>query len=145
MLVRDWKFEDILPLSELEKQCFSSDCWSYRTFADCFDNPSFHGVVVEDEGEIIGYGGITVAADSADIENILVAERYRKGGIGGRILRSLIKLARANGAQKIFLEVRVSNTPALRMYLKNGFNGVYSRNRYYSDGEDALVMYLSLS
>ena len=40
----------------------------------------------------------------------------------------------------ILLEVRVSNAPAMTMYLKEGFKGIYVRPRYYPDGEDAVVM-----
>ena len=145
MLIRKWKFEDILALSELEKQCFENDRWSYRTFAACFENPSFYGVVVVDDGRITGYGGITVAADSADIENVLVAEDMRRCGIGEKIVRALTGYARSQGVSQVFLEVRVSNAPAMRLYLKSGFCGAYARTRYYSDGEDCLVMKLALS
>lgn len=145
LLIRKWKFEDILTLSELEKQCFENDRWSYRTFASCFENPAFYGVVVVDGGEIIGYGGITVAADTADIENVLVAENRRRGGIGGKIVKALVDYARSQGASQVFLEVRVSNAPAMSLYLKSGFVGSYARTRYYSDGEDCLVMKLKLS
>ena len=145
MLIREWKFEDILALTALEEQCFESDRWSYRTFASCYENSAFFGVVATEGGEIIGYGGITIAADSADIENVLVDEGYRRGGVGNKIVGSLIEHARGCGVRDIFLEVRVSNAPAMRLYLKNNFVGAYARTRYYSDGEDCLVMKLSLT
>ena len=144
MTIREWKFEDILTLSRLEEQCFTGDRWSYRTFANCYENPAFYGIVAVDGDEIIGYAGITVSADSADIENILVAERYRRGGVGSALVERLIDHARSNGVRDIFLEVRVSNVPAMCMYLKYGFVGSYARTRYYSDGEDCLVMKLTL-
>ncbi|MDE5729312.1 MAG: GNAT family N-acetyltransferase [Clostridia bacterium] len=56
------------------------------------------------------------------------------------MLKELIKAAKKGGAKKVFLEVRVSNSNAMKLYLKNGFKGVYARTRYYSDGEDGLVM-----
>jgi ribosomal-protein-alanine N-acetyltransferase len=140
MIIRKWKFEDILKISELEKECFKSDCWSYTTFASCYENPAFYGVAAEDGGEVIGYGGITIAADSCDLENILVSEQFRRGGIGGNILDELIAYAAKKGVKEMFLEVRVSNYPAMKMYLSHGFVGVYARTRYYSDGEDCLVM-----
>lgn len=144
LTIREWKFEDILSLSRLEEQCFTGDRWSYRTFANCYENPAFHGIVVVEGDEIIGYAGITVSTDSADIENILVAERYRRGGVGSALLKSLIDHAREKDVKDIFLEVRVSNVPAMCMYLKYGFVGSYARTRYYSDGEDCLVMKLTL-
>jgi ribosomal-protein-alanine N-acetyltransferase len=140
MLIRKWKYEDILTISQLERECFKGECWSYSTLASCFENPAFYGLAVEDGGEIIGYGGITVAADTSDLENILITEPYRRCGLGNKLLKELLDLAQKKGAEKTFLEVRVSNSPAMCMYLKNGFVGTYARTRYYSDGEDCLVM-----
>jgi ribosomal-protein-alanine acetyltransferase len=140
MTIRKWRFEDILRISELERECFKSESWSYTTLAACFENPAFYGLAAEEGGELIGYGGITVAADSCDLENILVAEPYRRSGVGGSLLNELISLASSKGAREIFLEVRVSNSAAMKMYLSHGFAGVYARTRYYSDGEDCLVM-----
>ncbi len=140
MTFRAWKYEDILAISRLETECFPSHPWSYGMLVSLFETDTFKGVVAEDGGEIVGYGGVTVAADSADIENIAVSENYRRGGIGEEILKRLIAAAAESGALKVFLEVCVSNSPALCMYLKNGFNGVYARTRYYPDGSDCLVM-----
>ncbi len=144
MTIRPWRFEDILALSELEKQCFSTDLWSYRVFASCYENAAFSGFVATEDDEIVGFGGITVAVDTADIENVFVSEQYRRGGTGTKLIEELKKCAAEKGAEKIFLEVRVSNAPAMAMYLKCGFKGCYARTRYYSDGEDCLVMKYSL-
>ena len=140
MIIRNWKFEDILAVSDMEKECLSGEAWSYATLASAFENASSYGLVAEDGGEVIGYGCITCAADSADLENVVVAESYRRGGVGRAIVEGLLAEAKARGVQKTFLEVRVSNVPAMSMYLKCGFYGVYARTRYYSDGEDCLVM-----
>lgn len=140
MEIRAWKFEDILRISEIELECFPAEHWSYQMLASSFETEAFHGVLADDGGEILGYGGITVAADSADIANIAVTEQFRRGGVGTKIVKELVRTAKANGAKKIFLEVRVSNAEAMRLYLKCGFKGVYARTRYYPDGEDCLVM-----
>ena len=144
MTIRDWKYEDILKISELEKEIFCGEAWSYKTLATVFETPTFYGVLCEDGGEVAGYGGITVAADSADIGNIAVSENYRGGGIGTALLKKLCKIAKEKGAEKVFLEVRVSNTAAMKLYLKCGFAGAYARTRYYPDGEDCLVMVKNL-
>ena len=144
MTIRDWRYEDILTISQLEKEIFTSEAWSYKTLATLFEMPTFYGVLCEDGGEIAGYGGITIPADCADIGNIAVAENYRGSGIGTAILQKLCERAKEKGAEKVFLEVRVSNSSALKMYLKNGFVGAYARTRYYPDGEDCLVMVKNL-
>ena len=140
MLIRDWRYEDILKISELEKEIFSGEAWSYKTLATAFKAPAFLGVLCEDGGEIAGYGGVSIAADSADIGNIAVAEHYRNSGIGTALLQKLCEKAKERDVEKVFLEVRVSNSAAMQMYLKCGFVGAYARPRYYPDGEDCLVM-----
>ena len=140
MIIREWKCEDILRISEIEKECFTNEAWSFQSLASSFGTEAFVGVLAEDGGEIAGYGGITVAADSADIDNIAVTEPYRNSGVGTQVLNELCSAAKSKGAKKAFLEVRVSNVPAMSLYLKNGFKGVYARTRYYPDGEDCLVM-----
>ena len=140
MQIRKWEYKDILRISEIETECFPQEPWSFKMLASSFQSESFCGVLAEDGGEIIGYGGITVAADEADIDNVAVTEPYRRSGVGTSVIGELINVAKARGAKKIFLEVRVSNSVAMQLYLKNGFKGVYARTRYYSDGEDCLVM-----
>ena len=144
MLIRDWRYEDILKISELEKEIFCGEAWSYKTLATVFEQSAFHGVLCEDGGDIAGYGGITVAADSADIGNIAIAENYRGGGIATALLQKLCEKAKEGGAEKVLLEVRVSNSAAMKLYLKCGFKGAYARTRYYPDGEDCLVMVKNL-
>lgn len=140
MIIRPWKYEDILTISRMEEECFPQEPWSYKMLVSSFDSENFLGIVAEDGGEIAGYGGITFAVDTADIDNIAVTEPYRNSGVATGILNELCARAKNKGVQKVFLEVRVSNSPALRLYLKNGFKGVHARTRYYTDGEDCLVM-----
>ncbi len=140
MVVREWKYADILRISELERECFPEEPWSFKTLASSFGTDTFKGILAEDGGEILGYGGVTVAADVADIENVAVAEPFRASGVGHTIVNALVDFAKSRGVKKIFLEVRVSNAAAMKLYLKCGFRGVYARTRYYSDGEDCLVM-----
>ena len=140
MQIREWNYKDILRISEIEKECFPHEPWSFQMLASSFDTDSFHGVLAEDGGEIIGYGGVTIAAYTADIANVAVTEPFRHSGVGTAIIAELSHIAKQRGAIKLFLEVRVSNAIAMELYLKNGFKGAYARTRYYSDGEDCLVM-----
>ena len=140
MIIRKSKYEDILRVSELEKECFGGESWSYGTIATSFGNPAYSLVTAEEDGEVIGFGCTMTVCENCDLENILVAEEYRNSGVGKRILTELLKDAKERGAEKVLLEVRVSNAPAMRLYLSCGFKGIHARTRYYSDGEDCLVM-----
>ena len=139
MTYRSWKFEDILKISELEKECFS-DPWTYRMFVEGFSSKLFYGVCAVEDGEIVGYACETVLFENAEVDNIAVAESCRRRGVGKKLLKKLETEAKERGARVILREVRVSNAPAMTMYLKEGFKGIYVRPRYYPDGEDAVVM-----
>lgn len=140
MNIRKCRFEDILAVSELEKTCFKSEGYSYQTLANMFENPSYCMLIAEDGGEIIGYGSAGTVCEDCNLENVVVSEAYRNSGVGTALVDALISDAKSRGAVKVFLEVRVSNSQALKLYLKCGFTGVHARTRYYSDGEDCLVM-----
>ncbi len=139
MELRKWKYEDIMSIAALEKQCFS-DPWSFRMLADTFFGENVITAVAEEEGQLAGYGFAVLAGEDADIANVAVAPAFRRRGIARQILESLEKRAASAGVGRIFLEVRVSNAPAMALYLKCGYVGRYVRPRYYGDGEDALIM-----
>lgn len=136
---REWTVHDLDKIAALENECFS-DAWSRRMLADSLLSDNFHGILIEEDGALVAYGGLNVAADEGEIELIAVSEMYRRCGRGRQIMEDLFEIARREGVKRIYLEVRVSNAPAQILYLKCGFRGMYCRTRYYQDGEDAIVM-----
>ena len=139
MNYRKWNYEDIFQIAELEKQCFF-DPWSFPMLADTFFGERTLTVAAEEGGVLAGYAFAVLAGDEADLANIAVAEGFRRRGLAQEMLSLLEGEVRAAGGKKMFLEVRVSNAPAMALYLKAGYTGRYARPRYYGDGEDALVM-----
>ncbi|MOA25396.1 ribosomal-protein-alanine N-acetyltransferase [compost metagenome] len=102
-------------------------------------------MVMEYEGQIIGYGGMWIIMDEAHVTNIAVRSDYRGQGLGNRLLLELQRTAVFFGAAKMTLEVRVSNDIAQNLYRKYGFTASGIRPRYYSDNnEDALIMWAEL-
>lgn len=92
-------------------------------------------------GRIVGYAGMWLVIDEAHITTIAVREAARGQGLGELLLTSLIEAASEMGADRVTLEVRVSNDPAQRLYEKYGFRREGLRSRYYSDNnEDAYIM-----
>jgi [ribosomal protein S18]-alanine N-acetyltransferase len=90
---------------------------------------------------IVGYGGVWLSVDEGHITTIAIAPAYRGCGIGELMLNHLIDHALDLMAERITLEVRLSNVIAQQLYLKYGFEPVGKRPRYYTDnGEDALLM-----
>ncbi len=136
---RAWTVDDLDAIAALEEECFT-DPWNRRMLADSFLLENFHGVLLEEEGAVVAYGGVQIACDEAEIELIAVSEMYRRCGRGTAVMEDLLTIAREHGARRAYLEVRVSNASAQMLYLKCGFRGLYCRTRYYPDGEDAIVM-----
>jgi ribosomal-protein-alanine N-acetyltransferase len=98
-------------------------------------------VVARAGDEVVGFAGIWVMVDEAHITTFAVDPRWRRRGIGERMLLALLDLSVARRAREATLEVRLSNIPARKLYEKYGFRPVGIRPRYYSDnGEDALIM-----
>lgn len=137
---REWTYKDLKEIARLESECFTSEPWNHRMLAESFLSGNCFGSLLEEDGAITAYGGMSVAADEAEIQLIATAEMYRRCGRGGKVLSDLLDEAKRRGVKKVFLEVRVSNSPAQLLYLKHGFKGLYARSRYYPDGEDAIVM-----
>ena len=90
---------------------------------------------------LLGWGGLLVAADTAEITTIGIVPPAQRQGLGRRLLDELTRLAAARGARELFLEVRVDNTAARAMYDAAGFAVVGRRRGYYDRGRvDAVVM-----
>ena len=90
---------------------------------------------------MVGFAGLWVMVDEAHVTTFAVDPRWRRRGVGERLLLGLLDIAVARRAREATLEVRLSNVPARRLYEKFGFRPVGIRPRYYSDnGEDALIM-----
>ncbi len=126
--------------AELERQCFSSP-WSRGALAGELENPQAVYLVAQEEGRLLGYGGMRFAAGEYYIDNIAVFAGYRRQGVGRALVSGLIGRAQADGGAFITLEVRPSNQPAVALYAGLGFVQVGRRKNYYDKpAEDALLM-----
>ncbi|MFK3846292.1 MULTISPECIES: ribosomal protein S18-alanine N-acetyltransferase [Stenotrophomonas] len=120
--------------------------WTRGIFLDCL-RAGYPGLAMEEDGLLVGYALLSIAADEAHLLNICVDPLNQSRGRGRQLLRAIVGLARDRGVQRVFLEVRPTNTPALSLYHSEGFNEIGRRPRYYpaADGrEDALVMAIEL-
>ncbi len=139
--LRPMREADLDAVLEIELRAYPFP-WTRGIFLDCLraDYPSW---VLQRDGDIIGYGMLSLAAGEAHVLNVCTAPEEQGQGHGRRLLRALLQLVRARGAQRVFLEVRPSNTAAIALYHDEGFNEIGRRPRYYPakhGREDALVM-----
>ncbi|MFX3636175.1 MAG: ribosomal protein S18-alanine N-acetyltransferase [Candidatus Pristimantibacillus sp.] len=143
---RSMVLEDISAIVAIEHEAFTTP-WTEEAFINELLNNTFAKyMVMEYEGEIIGYGGMWVIIDEAHVTNIAVRSEWRGQGLGERLMTELQRTAVFFGADKMTLEVRVSNEVAQRLYRKLGFESSGVRPAYYSDNlEDALIMWAEIS
>jgi len=109
--------------------------------------------VAEVDGEVVGYimpriewgfsniKQLPILVKKGHVVSIAVLEGYRNRGIGTALLQASLKaMKEVYGAEEAYLEVRVSNQPAIHLYRKLGFKEVKVLKHYYADGEDAYLM-----
>ena len=134
-------FADIPAVHAIERESFSVP-WpddAYRN--ELATNRLASYVVARADDVVVGFAGLWVMVDEAHVTTFAVDPRWRRRGVGERILLALLDISVARHAREATLEVRLSNMPARRLYEKYGFRPVGIRPRYYSDnGEDALIM-----
>jgi ribosomal-protein-alanine N-acetyltransferase len=139
--VRRLVAEDVDAVVVIETEAFSTP-WHRDTFLDLVDRPTLELVVLEDrEAGVIGYAVLWCVLEQGELANMAVTPAFRGRGLGGFLLSSVLERARSRGIETIFLEVRASNEPAIRLYERFGFLEVGARRGYYKDPrEDARVM-----
>ena len=140
-MIRKMTVNDLEEVLEIERSCFN-DPWTKDNFEyEIKENLFSRSYVYEEEGKILGYGMMWILFESADITNIAVREDSRNKGIGSALLSHMEEEAKREGVEFLHLEVRLSNTKAISLYEKSGFEVLRLRKGYYSDNfEDAYEM-----
>lgn len=129
---------DLPAVAALEDELFPDDSpWTEAMFwSELAQGHRYLGV--RDGAELVGYAGLAVHPDGADVQTIGVQRRHQGAGIGRRLMTALITEA---GGRPVQLEVRTDNEPALALYRSFGFQIQGVRRRYYQpSGADAYTM-----
>jgi len=140
------RFRELLPedaeaVANIERESFPTP-WSREDFWREASNDFACYIVALDDAEIIGFGGCWISFEEAQVTNIALPPVQRGRGLGKALMARLMRAAAARGAERMTLEVRPSNTPALRLYEGLGFAAVGIRKKYYQDNdEDAILMW----
>ena len=141
VIIREMKASDVEAVSEIEHEAFSMP-WSAEDFLEMVEADYAHYYVAESNGRIVGCCGVRNLMGEGEITNVVVAASYRRQGIGRQMLEYLLREVKTLGIGDCTLEVRVSNTPAIRLYESLGFHGEGVRPRFYEKPvEDALIMW----
>lgn len=140
-VIRAMHQSDIASVATIEAETYEFP-WSLSIFRDCL-LAGYVSFVLDLDDEVVGYGIMSVAAYEAHLLNICVIESLHRQGLGRRLLSEMLERARALHTERIFLEVRPSNEPALALYHAMGFQTLGVRQDYYKaqEGkEDAVVL-----
>ncbi len=137
--------EHISEAAEIERLCFSEP-WSEDALLYMCQSPNTHAVAVMIDGRLAAYGGCEFVPPEANIVNIATHPDFRRRGCASALIDALEEFLSSKGVDSIFLEVRVSNTPARALYEGKGFAVVGTRKNYYRfPTEDAAVMLKTIS
>lgn len=140
MIIRRMKEEDAPQVALIEADNFSVP-WSEKSFREAAVKTETIYVVAEEDGEILGYAGAWCVFGEADITNVCVRKVSRKQGIGTKMLQFLIEEGVNVKIKTFFLEVRESNSAAISLYEKFGFQKIGIRKNFYEKPvENGIVM-----
>ncbi|WP_167143218.1 ribosomal protein S18-alanine N-acetyltransferase [Canibacter zhoujuaniae] len=132
---------DAAAIFALEQQIFTEDAWSLALIKDELTANYRRYFKLEQDAKLVGYAGVLVVGDEADVQTIAVSSELRGQGWGKKLLQRLADEAVSQGAKQIFLEVRADNPAAIGLYQHSGFKQIAVRPQYYQPaGVDALIM-----
>ncbi len=144
LVIRPMTKNDIDQVHKVEVDCFE-DPWSKKSLMDEIKNPLARYLVAELNSVIVGYVGVWFIVDEGHITNVAVHSDYRGQKIGDKLVSEMVKLCKSEGLVSMTLEVRRSNTVAQNLYRKYGFKMAGVRKEYYSNREDAIIMWNDLA
>ncbi len=146
IVIREMLHDDLLPVHALEGQCFTTP-WELRSFEYEISNKDAILKVAVFHNQIVGYVCIRSMLDVTHILDLAVILKFRRMGIGSMLLEEVLKELKGlkPDTRRVILEVRDSNTAAIKLYEKFGFEEIGRRKGYYQKPhEDAIIMGLNM-
>ena len=135
-------------LMAYEREMFGTEAWSRGGYLDeiAERRTRYYVAIESDDGTLLGWGGVMIVQDTAEILTVGVVPTARRTGLARRMIAELLAEAEVRGAREAFLEVRVDNEPARELYRSEGFVEMGLRRGYYDGGRvDGVTMRKELS
>lgn len=143
LVIKPLSKEDVDRVSEIEAEAYGEHHWSKDSFYSEINNKvaKYYTAQLED-GYVVGYIGTWHIVDEAHITTIATGKDYLRNKVAECLIVKSLQDCYNEFIKYITLEVRVSNTPAIKLYEKYGFKSLGTRKGYYQDNnEDALIMW----
>ena len=142
--IQEMSLNDLEKIKDILVSDFD-DFWNYNILKEELESPNSKYIIAKtNDGEIIGFAGIKIIVDTADIMNIVVKKSWRNQGVGNLLLNNLVYLCKKLNLSSLSLEVNEDNQSAIHLYEKFGFKRIGLRKNYYKNN-DGIVMEYSLN
>ena len=138
MTIETMRPEQIGAVKSLLDSCFGASAWSEESVRSQLEKSDSHSIVAVDDGMIVGYLAFEQIIDEGSVVELAVHPAYRRQGIARKMAASAFN---NNSLKEIFLEVRESNFPAIRLYESLGFTQIGVRKDYYSNPKENAVLF----
>jgi ribosomal-protein-alanine N-acetyltransferase len=144
--LRKLEAHDLEAVDQIERSSYPTP-WSRSMFAAELQKPSSLAIgACAESGELVGYAIVSRYVDAWHVMNVAVAPGFRRRGVATALLERLFEVTAEDARRGYTLEVRISNTDAIRLYERLGFETRGIRRGYYTDNrEDALIMWREAS
>lgn len=140
MMIRKMDLSDIDFVYANEMEIFEKSLSKKTLYDELIYNKLAHYFMALIDHKRVGYIGCWITEPNAEIMNLFVLKNYRKLGIGKALMNHVFSLCHTHEVKSLTLEVRDSNKEAIAFYETFGFKVGTIRKKYYSNGEDALLM-----
>ena len=149
IVIEPASLKDLHVLDTIEKECFKSEAYTREQLAYLLKSPSAVSLVAKESNETVGFiVGMTEnygKTTAGHIVTIDVLPKHRREGVGLKLLDELEKEFVRQGVKTIYLEVRIDNQAARRLYAKKGYIQLEPLEDYYNEGKHGLRMKKELS
>jgi len=141
MHIREATQEDLDELMRIEGESLQDERFSRNLLELFIKEEDFDTLVCEIDGIAVGYAtAYTEPGVRSRVLSLAVGVRHRRKGIGSRLMRDIEHRTKENGSAFVTLEVRVTNVPAVNLYLAEGYQIKGTISDYYGKGENAFYM-----
>ena len=144
ILIRKMDLSDIPFVYKEEIKIFGKSLGEMTLYNEILYNKMSRYFIALVDNKRVAYVGSWLTIPNAEILNLFVIEEYRGLSLGTKLVDEVIKVCHIENIDMLTLEVRVSNSHAIKMYENIGFKVGTIRKKYYENNEDALLMVLDL-
>ncbi|MBN2540638.1 MAG: ribosomal protein S18-alanine N-acetyltransferase [Bacilli bacterium] len=144
--IRNMRISDVATIAKYD-MVLLGETLGEETIKSHLENSDLMRYLIMEEKEtkeIIGQISLWIDEDKAQINNFYIIKKYQRMHLGKSFMDYVMKYLGAIHVKEITLEVRASNEPAIKLYESFDFKVVTVRKNYYSNGEDAFLMYVGI-